>query len=173
MTTNVTASWPFLAWPSNETLSAENTEVDLSCIVQNCNNGPRLIVGTRLHECEFEPSTGCRRTENQTSNKGVWIIEQRINLSWLLESTCGSSLPVPVLCEIGGGRTSDTSYIHVDLNNQKSTTTSRDQSPSNLSSSTSQGTSFSSNNTNSSKPNKPFLSLVLVLCTVALILVKC
>ena len=160
MATNVTASGPFLAWPSNKTLSAANTEVELFCVVQNCNNGPTLIVGTRLRECEFEPSTGCLR--NQTSNEGVWIVERRINLSWLLQSTCGSSLPVPVMCEIGGGRASDASYIHVNYD-QMSTTTNQNQPLSSLSTSAITGTSSSGNITNLSKPNKPFLSLVLVL----------
>ena len=172
VTSNATASRPFFAWPGNTTLSTENTEVDLYCVVQNCNNGPTLIVGQRLPECEFEPSTGCLRTGNPTSNEGVWIIERRINLTWLLQSTCGSSLPVPVMCEIGGGSASNTSYIHVNFNHQKSTTTSKNQPPSSLLSSTSQGTSFSGNNDNLSKPNKPFISL-LVLCIVALIHVKC
>ena len=121
VTQNFAESFPFYEWPNNETLSPENTIVHLRCMVQNCENGPRLVVGVR-HECSFE-ATHCLKSMNQTSREGIMIINEAITLSWMMNSNCSQSLPVPVWCEIGG-RESDKGYVHINYHEQRTTAAS-------------------------------------------------
>ena len=122
VTSNFTKSYPFYEWPDNGTLSLENTAVQLRCMVRSCENGPRIVVGVLLPECEFEASQ-CLLRVNHARENGIMIIVKEITLSWIVNSSCLPSSSVPVWCEVGGIM-SNIGYVYVNYDRQSMTTAS-------------------------------------------------
>ena len=112
-------SYPFLSWPINQTISRENTEVSLICMVHNCNHGAKLIIGYASNKNWTYDPASCLVLNESDWHLGVYIIQANVSLQNISSQQNASTL-IPVWCKVGEDVT-NASYIHV-IDEQQPTT---------------------------------------------------
>ena len=124
---NSTGSYPFLSWPKNQTITRDNAEVYISCVVHDCAHGAELIIGyTHNDNWTYEPAS-CL-FQNGRNIDGIYIIEANVSLQ-NISSQQNPRMPMPVWCRVSGQKVTNTSYIHV-INDQPPTTEPNTELPS-------------------------------------------
>lgn len=165
ITSDFNETYPFYYWPENVTIPYHgDSTLDLLCIVDNCNNGPFLVIGGHNFgpdDCLVESQ--CKRQLRKPNSlvnedNGVWFlrIKTTLNKIW----NCSSSVisagnePIPVWCRTTDAN-STVSYINIESNYVIATTVASSKPMA----SDSEGASKLSSSTTASKVSQSLASI--------------
>ena len=113
---------PFYSWPANITVDSVDSEINLLCVVRNCDNGPFLVIdGVRKSPDHNLTEAVCKLSPNQSRADGVWLLQITSSLREILNRTEVSD-PISVRCRTGDDL-SPKSYIHMRKKTTEVTTT--------------------------------------------------
>ena len=121
VTPDFSQTYPFSISPGNETISREQPEVTIICVIHDCHNGGKLVINSTLFptdEPTFEAGE-CLLNANVSSNDrhlGIHIVNVTLSLDYVCQLMNATdrcvAKPIPMFCRARGKQT-DTSYIHV------------------------------------------------------------